>query len=222
MAIGFDVQRVCFPLYCIITFVNLAYGLSLKESSRRNFLIGTAASTGATSFACSAFATDFATSAGRRNCTTVTNPSQTVVTCTGDVWDGVSEFRLRGVAAVENGVSTSAVRNPSRFAAPWSYVTETDNAERAWKSLLAAMESVEPDLRVLKVVHEDDKYYYHALAGDDDIEFILRPEDKVVLFRSAARTSTFVYPLTQPVYDGQRNQKRMEKIRKALGWQSLG
>jgi len=214
-------------------------------------------------------AATFATEAGRRDCSTVTDPAKTVVTCTGDIWTNrrrslsstttaintnenkdsstttiIPPPRLQGIAATELGVSTSAIKNPAAYALPWTYVTETDQAATAWQSLQAALRQVEPNAVIddVMVVVDNDRstiqlpyYYLHAVvpvsnanvggggvAVVDDIELLLRPDDRLVLYRSACRTSVFVYPLTQPVSDGQRNRKRMERIRTVLGWANYG
>ena len=60
-----------------------------------------------------------------------------------------------------------------------------------------------------------------SLSSRDDLEFLLRPEDGVILHRSSSRASVFVYPVTQPVGDKDSNEKRMEEIRDACNFSKL-
>lgn len=90
---------------------------------------------------------EFATSAGRKECTTPSDPSETIVTCTGELYNPETG-RFSPIAFTENGVSTAAIKNPAAYMSPWSYLTETSDAAKAWQSLTYALQYVEPNVQI--------------------------------------------------------------------------
>ena len=142
---------------------------------------------------------------------------------------GLEGGRLRGCAADEACIGSSAVSNPSKYAPPWAPTkgsSEASDAKRAWRALVAAVED-QPGLAV--VDRNDELFYLRATGksevppeGTDDVEFRLLDElPPRALFRSSSRTSVFVYPLQQPVPNQKSHADRLDTIRLRLGWEQL-
>ncbi|CAM9341176.1 unnamed protein product, partial [Sphacelaria rigidula] len=72
-------------------------------------------------------------------CSSTTNVSgYTIVTCDRQGLD--RDGRLLGCSSSENCVSTSAVRVPGKLGSPWEYARQTGDADRAFASLVRAVE----------------------------------------------------------------------------------
>jgi hypothetical protein len=134
---------------------------------------------------------------------------------------GLVDGRLRGCQANENCFSTSAVA-ARKYESPWIYTQDVDSA---WTILKAAAES--EGLKVLKA--DPEKHY--LLAAEKDVpkqpagaslfyEFLLRPDDKIVLHRAVVDKTVFIYPLQQPVSDFGALQARLKAVLFKTGWKA--
>eukprot|EP00903_Cladosiphon_okamuranus_P006941 g6755.t1 len=153
-------------------------------------------------------------------CSTTTNPSYSVVSCVRTGLD--RNGRLLGCSSSENCLSTSAVKVPGKLGSPWEYSRQTSDADRAFASLVEAVkDTAEVTLKTI-----DAKGYYILAefpskvppGSVDSVEFLVKPEDQIVLYRSVSRDTLFLYPLQQPVSDQGKIKERLEGIRKDLGW----
>lgn len=158
-------------------------------------------------------------------CVTESNPQTTVISCRqlGLKSDG----RLLGCQANENCFSTSATA-ATKYSSPWKYSAQ--NTEQAWTLLRAAVEN--QGLKVLKA----DPVTHYMLAAEKGTarqgqpqpagsslfyEFLLRPEEKLILYRAVVDKTVFVYPLQQPVTDFGVLKSRLSGIISKTGWTSV-
>jgi len=138
------------------------------------------------------------------------------------------DSRLLGCNPSENCVSTSAVNTPGKYSEPWSYVSKSNSARQAWIALLELAKYDTLGLGLKLVEADADNFYLHATSPSkippgsfDDLEFLFKPLDNIVLYRSSSRDALLVYPFQQPISDQNSNLNRLEKIRNELGWDIL-
>ena len=139
--------------------------------------------------------------------------------------------RLAGCLPSENCVSSSAIKSPAQFDAPWLFSPATRDADRAFEELVKAAKA-SPDLKIAET--DPARRYLRATAPSqisnykatdvDDVEVLISAEKGLVFHRSASRESVFFFPpqniYSVPLGDGGSNRGRLEALRKALGWES--
>ncbi|CAM9816625.1 unnamed protein product [Pylaiella littoralis] len=146
-------------------------------------------------------------------CSTSTNPSYSMVSCDRTGLD--RNGRLLGCSSSENCFSTSAVKVPGKLGSPWEYSLQTDDADRAFASLVRAVEGT-PEV-TMKTIDAKGHYLFAQFPSKvppgsvDSVEFLVKPEDQIVLYRSVSRDTLFLYPLQQPVSDQGKIKERYPK-----------
>jgi len=139
--------------------------------------------------------------------------------------------RLAGCLPSENCVSSSAIKSPAQFDAPWLFSPATRDADKAFEDLVAAAKA-SPDLKIAET--DPSRRYLRATAPSqisnykatdvDDLEVLISAEKGLVFHRSASRESVFFFPpqniYSVPLGDNGSNRGRLEALRKTLGWES--
>lgn len=139
-----------------------------------------------------------------------------------------AEGRLDRCKGDEACISTSSVGNPVKFAPPWTYESQTFDADTAWASLKQAILQIKDPGIIVESRDGPTDFYVRAEfpsftlfgKGIDDVEFKLLPADKIVTVRSASREAIFIYPIQTPINTG-KNKTRLQNIRTVLGWPEL-
>lgn len=151
-------------------------------------------------------------------CITDSNPQTTTITCRQ--LGLTDDLRLRGCKANENCFSTSAT-SASKRTTPYFY--QQSNSDDAFLILRTAIES--DGLKILK----SDLNNYYLLAAEKNIpklpsgssvfyEFLLKTDEKVVLYRGVVDKTVFVYPLQQPISDFDVITNKFKEIFRKTGF----
>ena len=152
-------------------------------------------------------------------CTSESNPQITTVSCRR--LGLTPEKRLLGCLATENCFSTSAKSN--KYVSPWVYLPSLTGPQAKEVLKVAAEENG------LKVLKDVDMY---LLAAERDVpkqvpgsslfyEFLVKPDDHIVLYRAFVDKTAFLYPLQQPVSDQGALEGKLRAIRAKTGWRTV-
>jgi uncharacterized protein (DUF1499 family) len=106
----------------------------------------------------------------------------------------------------KNCVSTMNIKNIDSYSPPWTFEVSPDEAFARIKGVLTSDDS----FRLVEV--DDDARYVKAnvqrvYAGQDEVEFLVKGDDKVVVFRSSEKEEG-------SISDFGANRKRIDSIRK--------
>jgi uncharacterized protein (DUF1499 family) len=213
----------------VVLLSALSAGVSIELSVRSAIASCRAGLAGGALVACALAGAPHAASAVAQ-CTDESNPSYTVRHCRN--FGLQSDGRLVRCAANSNCISTGSVASPQHFSPPWSFksagnvgkLSERD-VRVAWNLLNDALASTDG----LKVVERNEELLYLRAesassvppTSTDDVEFVLSRAEGTVTYHSESRDTLFVYPLQRPVGCNDCHKKRLEALRRRLGWDDL-
>lgn len=143
---------------------------------------------------------------------------------------GLRKGSLQQCVGDASCLSSTSVRNPSKFAPPWTWQSATGDEAVAWASLKALLARLEEAggtgaPRVV-AVDEAKRYIRSEWPGfpkgvTDVVEFLFVPGDGIVTFRSCSQEVRYIYPFQAPVGDLGANLDHLTRVRTALDWTEL-
>lgn len=147
--------------------------------------------------------------------------STTMISCSNNV--GLVGSSLRKCNAKENCYSSSS-KAAETYLSPWSYEFTKLSLETVWSSLLTAVKAqglviLEADYSKKYILaYEDCSDKRQPSDAKNYYEFLIKPDDYLVLTRAVVDKTTFVYPLQQPIPDFNILQSKLDSIRLRLGF----
>ena len=107
---------------------------------------------------------------------------------------------------------------------PWSYEFTKLSLETVWSRLLSAVKDqglviLEADYNKKYILaYEDCSDKRQPSDAKNYYEFLIKPDDYLVLTRAVVDKTAFVYPLQQPIPDFNILQSKLDSIRLRLGF----